>query len=144
MLHIPYAKEYSQLDIEVELATQLQYTTLKQQDVDISRLKGELVVEQGRYRLSVERVPSETRPVLHFGRIDLNALLLELQKMGMDTTVEEVKGAGESDNASLVHVSKPGQAIIEVTEARTLISTADENVASLISRAVRSILDCLH
>ncbi|KAL8542160.1 hypothetical protein ACS0TY_003136 [Phlomoides rotata] len=59
MLCVPYPKESSQLDIEVELACRLQYTTLKQWDMDVSRLRGELVVEQGRYRLSAEKVASQ-------------------------------------------------------------------------------------
>ncbi|KAI3448807.1 hypothetical protein Pfo_005472 [Paulownia fortunei] len=145
MLHILYTKEYSEFDIAMELASQLQYTSLKQQDMRIARLKGELVVEQGRHRLLLgnEQVPSQARPVLHFGRIDLNVLMMELQKMGINTTVEEATDADGSHKASLIHVSKPSKAIIEITEAQTLISTADENVAFLISRAVCSILDCI-
>lgn len=54
MLQVPYPKESSQMDIEVELASRLQYATLKEGGIDVSRLEGgELVVEQGRYRLSV-------------------------------------------------------------------------------------------
>ncbi|KAG8382217.1 hypothetical protein BUALT_Bualt05G0053700 [Buddleja alternifolia] len=48
-LHIPNTKEDSEIDIEVELARQLNYTKLKQQDMNISRLKGALVVKDGRF-----------------------------------------------------------------------------------------------
>ncbi|KAK6143211.1 hypothetical protein DH2020_023559 [Rehmannia glutinosa] len=144
-LHIPYTKEYSEFDIAVDLACRLQYTTLKQNDMDIARLKGELVVEQGRYRLLVgnEQASSQTKPVLHFGRLDLKVLQMALQKMGLNTAVEEVRSADGTQTASLVHISEPSKSIIEVTEAQTLITTADENVASLISQAVCSILDCI-
>ncbi|KAH6767965.1 hypothetical protein C2S51_013301 [Perilla frutescens var. frutescens] len=142
MLHIPYAQSDSKLDIDVNLTWKLEYTTLKEQNVDITRLKGKLMVEQARYRLCVEQEPSQTRPVLHFGKIDLKALVLELQKMGMDATVE-VKGDGGSCNASLIHVSKPSTAVVEVKEVQTVINAADEGVASLISQAVRSILYCV-
>lgn len=143
MLHIPYARDYSKLDIDVDLAWKLEYTTLKEQNVDITRLMGNLIVEQARYRLRVEQEPSQRRPVLHMGKIDSKALVLELQKMGMDTAVEEVKGDGGSSNASLIHVSEPSAAVVEVTEVRTLINAADEKVASLIYQAVRSILYCI-
>ncbi|KAH6786448.1 hypothetical protein C2S52_006000 [Perilla frutescens var. hirtella] len=142
MLHIPYAQSDSKLDIDVNLTWKLEYTTLKEQNVDIVRLKGKLMVEQARYRLCIEQEPSQTRPVLHLGKIDLKALVLELQKMGMDATVE-VKGDGGSCNASLIHVSKPSMAVVEVTEVQTVINAADEKVASLISQAVRGILYCV-
>lgn len=142
MLHIPYTEENSRLYIDIDLARQLKYTTLKEQNVDISRLKGKLMVEQAQYKLCVEHEHPQTRPVLHFGKINLNALVLELQKMGMDAAVE-VKGDGGSCNASVIRVSKPSTVVIEVTEAQTLINATDEEVASLISQAVRSFLDCV-
>ncbi|PIN23487.1 putative cleavage and polyadenylation specificity factor (CPSF subunit) [Handroanthus impetiginosus] len=145
-LHIPYAKEDSELDIEIELACRLQYMTLKQKDMNVSRLKGELVVERGSYRLSLgndKLMSSQTGPVLYFGKIDLNGFLMELQKKGMKFTVDEVKGDRGSHKAYLVHVLEPGEALIELREAQTLISTADENLASLISQAVCGVLDCI-
>ncbi|KAL0456033.1 UNVERIFIED_CONTAM: hypothetical protein Slati_0942500 [Sesamum latifolium] len=144
-VHIPYMKD-SELDITVELACQLQYTTLKQQDMNISRLKGDLMIEHGRYRLHLgndEQVSSQPRLLLHFGRIDLNNLLTALQKLGMNTTLEEVTGAAGSHKASRIHVSEPSKAMIEVMEAQTLISAADENIASVISQAISGILDCI-
>ncbi|KAL0413589.1 UNVERIFIED_CONTAM: hypothetical protein Sradi_1560600 [Sesamum radiatum] len=142
---IPYVKD-SELDITVELACQLQYTTLKQQDMNISRLKGELMVERGRYRLHLgndEQGSSQPRPLVHFGRIDLNNLLTALQKLGINTTLEEVTGAAGSPKASRIHVSEPSKAMIEVTEAQTLVSAADENIASVISQAISGALDCI-
>ncbi|XP_057780582.1 uncharacterized protein LOC130999093 isoform X2 [Salvia miltiorrhiza] len=142
-LHIPYTDSNSRLYIDVDLARQLKYTKLEEQNVDISRLKGKLMVEQARYELCVEEHKHpQTRPVLHFGKIDLNYLVLELQKMGVDATVE-VKGDSGSYNASVIRVSRPSTAVIEVTETQTLINAADEEVASLISQAARSILHCV-
>lgn len=63
MLQIPYPEGDSKLVIDVDLASQLEYTTLKDQDVDIARLKGKLMVEQARYRLCAEQEPSQTRLV---------------------------------------------------------------------------------
>ncbi|XP_011091827.1 integrator complex subunit 9 homolog isoform X2 [Sesamum indicum] len=145
MVHIPYMKD-SELDITVELACQLQYTTLKQQDMNISRLKGELMIEHGRYRLHLgndEQVSSHPRPLVHFGRIDLNNLLTALQKLDMNATLEEVTGAAGSHKASRIHVSEPSKAMIEVIEAQTVISAADENIASVISQAISGVLDCI-
>ncbi|GFQ06060.1 integrator complex subunit 9 [Phtheirospermum japonicum] len=143
MLHIPYTNEYTKLEIAIELLCRLPYTTLQKQEIDVARLKGELVVEQGRYKLLVgnERATTQAKPLLHFGRVDLNVLLMTLQKMSMSTTVEEVKGTDGTHTATLVLVTEPRKAVIEVTEAQTLITTGDDNIASLISQAVCSILD---
>ncbi|XP_073288491.1 uncharacterized protein [Primulina huaijiensis] len=145
-LQIPNMKEDSELDISIELASRLHYTTLEKQDVNFSRLKGELVVEQGRHRLYLanEDVSSLNSPVVQcFGRVDLDALLIALEKIGVNVTVGNAAVDGDSDGPRVVHVSEPGEARIEVTEAQTLISSGNENLASLISKAVCSILDCL-
>lgn len=145
-LKMPNMREDSELDISMELASRLQYTTLEKQDLNISRLKGELVVEQGRHRLYLgnEHVYSITSPVVHcFGRVDLDALLIALEKTGVHVTVGNTAVDGDSDGPRVLHVSEPGEARIEVTEAQTLISSENENLASLISKAVCSILDCL-
>ncbi|KAL6563575.1 hypothetical protein OROGR_002534 [Orobanche gracilis] len=142
MLHIPYKEEYSLFDIAIELTCRLQYTTLKQQDIDVARLKGEFMVEQGRYKLLMGD-QTRMKPVLHFGRVDLNVLLIALRKMNMNITVEEVSGADGNRVSSRVHVTEPGEAVVEVMEAQTTIDTGDEYVASLIAQAVCSILDCV-
>lgn len=74
---------------------------------------------------------------------DLNVLKMELQMMGMDVTVEEGTGAVDSNEVSLVQVSKPGKAVVEVRDAEILISTGDKSVALLISQAVSAILDSI-
>ncbi|KAL7094339.1 hypothetical protein ACP275_11G097400 [Erythranthe tilingii] len=50
-LDIPYTKKDSELDIAEELVNQLQSATLTKQEMTIARLRGELVLEQGRHRL---------------------------------------------------------------------------------------------
>ncbi|XP_073045383.1 uncharacterized protein [Primulina eburnea] len=145
-LQIPNMKEDSELDISIELASRLHYTTLEKQDVNFSRLKGELVVEQGRHRLYLgnKDVSSLNSPVVQcFGRVDLDALLIALEKIGVNVTVGNTAVDGDSDGPRVLHVSEPGEARIEVTEAQTLISSGTENLASLISKAVCSILDCV-
>ncbi|CAA0831404.1 Unknown protein [Striga hermonthica] len=138
-------KEYSEFDISIELACQLKYTTLKRQDVDIAKLKGELLVEQGKYRLLAgnEQVASRPKPkeALRFGGVKLNALLTALRKLGMNPVVEEVVGSGGTHTGSLITVTEPGKAVVEVTGAKTSIASEDENVATLISQAVCSVLD---
>lgn len=136
------------MDIDIDLASQLKYTTLEEENIDIARLKGKFVVEQARYKLCVEHSPALTqlgRPVLHLGKIDSKSLALELQKMGMETTVEEKGGddSGSCNAAFLIRVLKPSTAAVEVTEAQTSIDAADENIASSISKAVRSLLYCV-
>lgn len=145
-LQIQNMKEGSELDISIELASRLHYATLEKQDLNFSRLKGELVVEQGRHRLYIgnEHESSRTSQAVHcFGRVDLDALLIALEKTGVNVTVGNAVVDGDSDGPRVLHVSEPGEARIEVTEAQTLIISENENLASLISKAVCSILDCL-
>ncbi|XP_051124112.1 uncharacterized protein LOC127246658 isoform X2 [Andrographis paniculata] len=143
----PYPKENSELDIEVELACRLHYTTLKhQKDMTVARLKGEFTIKNGRYSLisrSRELIASQSRPQVYSGHVDTNALVTALQMMGMVTTVEEMKCVDGSHEGSLIHVVEPRKAVVEATRTQTLISTGDEDAASLISQAVRTILDCI-
>ncbi|KAL2461152.1 cleavage and polyadenylation specificity factor 73 kDa subunit-II [Abeliophyllum distichum] len=144
-LNVPYLKENSELDIAGDLASRLHYTTLKQGNINIARLKGELAIEQGKYRLLLgteQDVSSQIRPVVHLGRINLDTLLTELRKIALNITVEETTSADGLYKASLVHVLEPNKATIEITEAQTLISTADKNLSCQISEAISCILDC--
>ncbi|KAL1532104.1 non-specific serine/threonine protein kinase [Salvia divinorum] len=49
-LHIPHTEDSSRLHIDMDLARQIKYTKFEEQNVDISRLKGKLTVEHGRYK----------------------------------------------------------------------------------------------
>lgn len=107
----------------------------------MTRLKGELCVDHGRQRLSTgSQESSESRPLVHWGSPDLEKLLVVLSNRGIKATFGDAFGS-ESESASLVHVHDPNQALIEVRTTRTVISTADESLASIIFEAIGSVLD---
>lgn len=145
-LHVQQLKDSLEIDIDVDLACKLRYAKLEQEDMTIARVKGELFREQGKIRLLAENeqiLSSQTRPVLYLGRVTLEILLTKLRKFGMNVRVEEVSKADGSEKVSMVHVLEPNEALIEVSAAHTIISTADKIFASCISEIISSILDCI-
>ena len=131
----------SELDIATELASQLNWIKLKHENINIARLEGELSVEQGKHRLlpGNERVnSSQNRLLLHWGSVNLESLVTALRKMGINASVEQ--GTSGTESECFVRV-EPNKALIEINATGTVISTADEKLASLIFEAIRSSLD---
>ncbi|XP_059652788.1 uncharacterized protein LOC132299915 [Cornus florida] len=145
LLHIPSLKDSSEFDVATDLASQLHWTNAKKKNMNIARLKGELFMEHSKHRLlpgNEQITSSQTRrPLLHWGTPDLDSLLTALQKMGISGSVERGTGGVESENAFIVRVIEPNKALIEVDATSTVISTSDENLASLISEAICSCLN---
>ncbi|CAB4298848.1 unnamed protein product [Prunus armeniaca] len=140
-LHIPSLKNNSELEIATDLASQFNWRNWKQENINMTRLKGELCVDHGRQRLSTGNQESpESRPLVHWGSPDLEKLLVVLSNKGIKATLGDAFGS-ESESASLVHVHDPNQALIEVRTTSTVISTADESLASIIFEAIGSVLD---
>ncbi|MCD7454502.1 hypothetical protein HAX54_025123 [Datura stramonium] len=138
---MPKLKTYADMDIDMDMASELLNDTKMIQEKSIARLKGELLVEQGKHRLVLgnkQVLSAQVRPLLFLGRVDLDSFLMALQKMGMKATAQHVQSTDGSENVSIVHISAPNEALIEVTSTRTTINVADETTASLVSEAVRS------
>ncbi|KAJ8537047.1 hypothetical protein K7X08_035448 [Anisodus acutangulus] len=134
---MPKLKNYADMDITRDLYKRIQ------KKKDIARLKGELLVEQGKCRLVLGNkhvLSSQHRSLLFLGRVELDSLLMALQKMGMKATAQHAQSTDGSENISIVCISEPNEALIEVTSTRTMISVVDETTASLVSEAVRSTL----
>ncbi|KAK2966984.1 hypothetical protein RJ640_029953 [Escallonia rubra] len=145
-LRIPNRKELPELYISMDLATQLSWTKLDHMDTSIARLKGELVMEHGKHLLlpgNEQAISSDTRPLLHWGAMDLESLLAALQKMGIKGSVEQGMSDAGSEIASVLHIFEPSKALIEVKATTTVISASDESLASLISEAVNTILNSI-
>ncbi|XP_060204151.1 uncharacterized protein LOC132632290 [Lycium barbarum] len=138
---MPKLNNYADMDIAMDLTSELiNYTKLIQEN-NTARLKGELLLEQGKHRLvlgSKQVLSSQDRPLLFLGRVELDSLLMALKKMGMKATVQDAQSTDGSENVSTVCISEPNEALIVITATRTMISVADETTASLISEAVRS------
>lgn len=133
---MPKLRTYAVMDIAMDVDSELL----------IARLKGELLVEQGKHRLVLgnkQVLSSQVRPLLFLGRVDLDTLLMALQKKGMKVTVQHAQSIDGSENVSTIYISEPNEALIEVTSTQTMISVADETTSSLVSEAVRSTLVCL-
>jgi integrator complex subunit 9 len=155
-LRIPSLKDSSELEIATDLAFQFQWRRLKHENMNITRLKGELFVDHGKHRLlSVEEPAksSKSRPLLHWGSPDLEALLNTLSKMGINASVEQEEGSCgskkteqeegscRSKKTCIVRVHDPKKALIEIGTTGTVISAVDENLASLLFEAIDSVLD---
>ncbi|KAK1552184.1 hypothetical protein Q3G72_011997 [Acer saccharum] len=143
-LRIPSLKESSELEIATDLASQLRWSNLKQRNLNITRLKGELLIDQGKHRLlsgNEQDGSSQNKPILHWGSPDLENLLAALSKMGINGHVEQSMTDAESDKACIVHVQDPNKALIEVRATGTIINAADEDLASRIFEAIVNVLE---
>ncbi|KAM7472586.1 hypothetical protein LguiA_010769 [Lonicera macranthoides] len=143
-LRIPSLNNCSELEIAAELASQLSWIKLKKGDTKFARLKGELLIESGRQRLvpqSEQLDPSKPRPLLYWGTLNSGSLLTALQKMGVNVSIGRGDGDSGSGNNWFLRISEPNVALIEVNERNTVISTDDENLASLICEAISSTLN---
>ncbi|KAM3247470.1 integrator complex subunit 9 isoform X1 [Capsicum annuum] len=125
---MPKLKSYADMDIAMDSDSK------EKEEQYIAKLKGELLVEQGKHRLVLENKLVLSLQVK--GRVDLDSLLTALQKMGMKVTAEHAQSTDGPENVSIVYISEPKEALIEITPTRTMISVADETTSSLVSEAV--------
>ncbi|XAR63515.1 hypothetical protein NMG60_11023474 [Bertholletia excelsa] len=142
---IPSLRPGSEFDVVMDLALQFNWTTLEQDNINIARLKGEISVEHGKHRLVSEQVVAScSRLMLHWGLVNSQSLVEVLQKMGMNASVEQSTGrSATSESKCIIQVHEPNRALIEVTATSTVISSADEKLASLIFEAVCSSLNAI-
>lgn len=145
-------KQGSELSIAVDLASQLlccAKSPLGKDGKEFVRLKGELSMERGKYQLVIgnDRAPSssQSRPVVCWGRIDPEALVAALGNTGIKATVEQSQPSSSSSTTtkSMIHISEPSEASIEVSTEKTLISAADEDFALRISESICTLLKCI-
>ncbi|KAI7743871.1 hypothetical protein M8C21_030320 [Ambrosia artemisiifolia] len=141
-LRVPNANKHLELNIAADLASQLTLLKLKSEELTISRLKGKLFVDQGKHYIVSEKptMSSNMSPLVHWGKVDLESLVLALEKIGVKGSMEKVKDEDEC-GSNVLHVFEPSQALIQVKETCIVISTGDEHFASLISDAVHSLLN---
>lgn len=142
-IRIPSLKDSSELEIATDLALQFQWRNLKHENMNVTRLKGELSVYHGKQRLlsgSEQAKSSKIRPLLHWGSPDLEKLLNILSNIGINGSVEQCMGNVESEKACIVHVHEPKKALIEIGTS-TIINAGDENLASKIFEAIDKVLE---
>lgn len=139
-------KDSSELKIAADLASQFYWRTFIKEKINIARLKGKLFMENARYHLLLDNDKKNAigcRPLVHWSSPDSEKLLRTLSKMGINATVEHRSSDTESQTICVVHTQDPYKALIEIGTTSTVITTAEENVASLIYKAVDNILDLI-
>ncbi|CAH9077262.1 unnamed protein product [Cuscuta epithymum] len=136
----------SELCIDVDLASQLLCCAqpMQEGDKEMARLKGELFLEGGRYRLvfGSDRTASSSqrRPVVCWGRVNPESLMAALKKMGINTATNTVN----TTTTTVLKVSEEhNEALIEIAEDTTIVIAADEDFASRISNSICSMLQSI-
>lgn len=148
-LKVPCQKESSELKIEADLAdlaSQFYWKTFKKEGINVTKLKGKLLMENGRHHLLLDndkKTSLRNSSLVRCGLTDYHKLIPELSKMGINASMELIKDDVESQNVCLVHTEEPYKALIEIGKTSTVITTAesDANVASILYKAIDKILD---
>ncbi|XP_022938642.1 uncharacterized protein LOC111444811 isoform X4 [Cucurbita moschata] len=140
-LRVPNLKDSLELEIAPDLAMSFCWRKLQQGNIDIARLKGELSLNCGKFKLLAENahVATDQRPLIHWGQPDLKKLLNVLSKMGIEGSLQQ--SDAESSNVGVIRIHDPTEAVIEIQESRTIISVADKKLSARIFDAVDSVLD---
>ncbi|KAJ6925318.1 hypothetical protein NC651_009855 [Populus alba x Populus x berolinensis] len=115
-LGVPRSKGSVDLEIASNLATQFSWRKLDHDDVDITRLEGQLFIDHGKHQvLSGNQASSSSRkkPLLHWGFPDVEKLLAVLSRMGVKGSVERCMSDAESGSDEIVHIHEPSKALIE-------------------------------
>ncbi|KFK38211.1 hypothetical protein AALP_AA3G083300 [Arabis alpina] len=145
-LRVPRITANPDVEIMAELASKLSWRKLRQREnFGIARLKGELLMKDGKYRLvsglEQEESSGKARPLRHWGSVAPETLVDALLKMGITGSVEHSTGEDGSEDNRIIHVTNPSSGLIETSEMGTTIITDDENIASQIFQAIDGILD---
>ncbi|XP_031376840.1 integrator complex subunit 9 homolog isoform X1 [Punica granatum] len=144
-VQIPSPDDGLDLDIAPEVIPQLQWRSLREENLSIARLKGKLAMRNGKHLIFPrdELAHPKSEPLLHWGSPDLQRLLTSLSEMGVSGSLLENSGNKErgTATASIVHIQEPNKALVEVRETGTTIITSDKKLASLIFEAVSCVLD---
>lgn len=144
-LQVASLKEGSEVEIAMDLATQFYFKKLKQVDINVTRLHGELFVNHGKHRLlsGSKQESLKSRPLLHWGSPDKDSLLTALSRMDIKATVGRIESYSESENTYVVNIHEPSKALIEVQATNTVVIAANESLASAIFEAIDHVVDCI-
>ncbi|KAI5410776.1 uncharacterized protein LOC127085767 isoform X1 [Lathyrus oleraceus] len=143
-LKVSRQKDSSEIKIAADLASQFYWKTFKKEGINVNRLKGKLLMENGRHHLFLDndkKTSSGNSSLLRCGLLDSNKFLAKLSKMGINASMERGTDDAGSTNVRIVHTEKPYKALIEIGNTSTAITTVDANVASILYKAIDNILD---
>ncbi|KAK7356282.1 hypothetical protein VNO80_15550 [Phaseolus coccineus] len=144
-LKVPYRKHSSEIKIATDLASHFYWKTFKKEEINITKLKGELLMENGRHHLLLEndnKNSSINKSLEHLGLPDSEKLMAALSNMGISGNIQHgMSDDAKSQTAFTIHIYDPYKASIEIGTTGTIIITvADENVASSIYKIIDNIL----
>ncbi|XP_020539093.1 integrator complex subunit 9 isoform X2 [Jatropha curcas] len=145
-LDIQSLKDSFGVEIATDLATSFSWRKLKQNNMDVTRLDGQLFINDKKHQLLLgDKVldSSESRPLLQWGLLDMEKLLALLSKMGINGSIEQRTSDAESEIVRIIQIHNPNKALIEARATSTVISTCDENLGSQIFQAISSLLDAI-
>ncbi|KAL8139910.1 hypothetical protein V2J09_005931 [Rumex salicifolius] len=143
-LSVPKLNTSSKLEIAKDLDSQFHGKTFKgYDDANISRLRGELSMYQGKQRLVLGTESSCCRSLLYWGTLDIGRLLTSLEKMGIHGYLDQARTDVGSDAFVVVKVVEPHKGFIEVKSRSVVISTGDEKLASVLFEAIENTLDSI-
>ncbi|KAL0540293.1 hypothetical protein IC582_024528 [Cucumis melo] len=141
-LRVPNLKDSSELEIASDSAMSFCWRKLHQGNINITRLKGELSLNYGKFKLLSENteVAMYQRPLIHWGQPNLENLLTVLSKMGIEGSVQQ-EMSDASNNVRVIHIHGLTTGLIEIQESRTIISVVDRTLSAQIFNALDSVLD---
>ncbi|QCD84998.1 integrator complex subunit 9 [Vigna unguiculata] len=146
-LKVPYRKHNSEIKIATDLASHFYWKTFKKEEINITKLKGELRMENGRHHLLLEtdnkNSSSNSSSLEHCGLPDSEKLMAALSKMGISGKIQHGMSDAKSQTVCIIHIEDPYKASIEIGTTGTIITTADENVASSIYKIIDNILNAV-
>lgn len=141
MLRVPGLRSDFEVCLSTDLAFQLKPKKLTQRNMAIARLKGQLLLNNGKYLLVASKEPPDlsNKQLLHWGSADPARLLVALQERGIIGSIHWDKNA--TDSVFSIQITKPEEAVIKTSATQTVIHCRDKTMAALIYEAFRSVCD---
>ncbi|KAK4770597.1 hypothetical protein SAY87_031129 [Trapa incisa] len=142
-IRVPSSEDGNEIDIAPDLISHLQWRSLNEENLSITRLNGKLAMLNGRSQiLAKDELPlPKGRPLFHWGSPDLQKLLSCLLEMGVCGSILENNRNRGTETAIIIQILEPKDALIEVSKTGTTIIAADKKLASLIFEAVSCTVD---
>ncbi|XP_038988747.1 integrator complex subunit 9 homolog isoform X3 [Phoenix dactylifera] len=139
MLHVPGLRSDFEVCLATDLAFQLKPRKLTERNMAIARLKGQLLLNNGKYLLvaSKELLDLSNKQLLHWGSADPVRLLMALQERGIIGSIHWDKNG--TDGVFSIQITKPEEAMIETSGTKTVIYCRDKTMAALIYEAFSSV-----
>ncbi|KAK1284517.1 hypothetical protein QJS10_CPB21g00487 [Acorus calamus] len=139
-LLVPSLQDDFEAHLAMNLALQLKPKRIKGETTAVARLKGRLLISNGKYMLVPSKrpgTPTDKSSLLYWGSVDPTLLLSALAEKEIIGMVSRRDDTG----AIFVQVDVPSKALIEIGVHRTVICSANETLCGRICESICSVLD---